>query len=156
MRITNLMSEALVVPEIKAVNRDEALREMVDHLAAHAPFVIDPELTLARLLDRERLASTAVGHGIAIPHAKLPNIGSAVACLGRSPSGVEFGSKDGAPTRILLAILAPEGNAGLHLKALARASRLLMDASFRSAVLETGDAAALWQVVESHDAQLSN
>lgn len=156
MRITNLMSEALVLPEIKAVSRDEALRELVGHLAAHAPFAIDPELTYTRLLDRERLASTAVGHGIAIPHAKLPGIDAALACLGRSRVGLEFGSKDGAPTHILLAILAPEGNAGLHLKALARASRLLMDEAFRAAVTEIDDPAELWRAIEAHDDRLSS
>lgn len=155
MRITSLMSEALVLPEIQSVSRDEALREIVDHLVAHAEVELQAQLVFDRLLARERLASTAVGHGMAIPHAKLPGIADAIACIGRSSAGVEFGAKDGSSTRILLTIVAPEGNAGMHLKALARASRLLMDASFRRELLEAPDAVRMWSVIVAHDEGLS-
>lgn len=155
MRIVDLMSETLVLGEMTGSTRDEALRELVDHLAANAPLVIRADMTYDRLLARERLASTAVGKSIAIPHAKLPAIDRAVACIGRSREGVDFGSQDGSPTHIFLTIVAPEGQAGLHLKALARASRLLMDEAFRSAMIEA-EALHLWRTVEARDAQLSS
>lgn len=154
MRIADLMSEALVHAELAGSDRDEVLAEVVDHMVAHAPVPLDRALTLDRLAERERLASTAVGHGIAIPHAKIPGIGRAVACLARSRAGVDFGSRDGEPTHIFLTILAPEGNAGLHLKALARASRLLMDEGFRSEMVELPDAAAIWAALILHDERL--
>ncbi|MEL6185891.1 MAG: PTS sugar transporter subunit IIA [Myxococcota bacterium] len=149
------MSETLVLPEMSGSTRDEALRELVDHLSANSPVRIGADATYDRLLARERLASTAVGKGIAIPHAKLPQIVRAVACLGRSREGVDFGSQDGSPTHIFLTIVAPEGQAGLHLKALARASRLLMDEGFRTAMMEA-EASHLWRTVEARDAQLSS
>lgn len=156
MRIVELMSESLVLPEMRSSVRDEALRELVDHLVEHSPHPLDHGVTLERLVARERLASTAVGKSIAIPHAKLPDLPDAVACFGRSRTGVDFGAKDGGTTHLFLTILAPEGNAGLHLKALARASRLLMNETFRSEMIGGGDASGLWETVVSHDDSLSN
>ncbi len=156
MRLVDLMSEALVLPELRGSGRDDVLRELVEHLTRESPVPIPLELTLERLLARERLASTAVGHGIAIPHAKLPGINRAVACLARSRAGIPFGSRDGAPTHVLLGILAPESHARLHLEALARASRLMMDASFRARIIELPDASSLWAALVEHDARLSS
>lgn len=156
MRLVDLMSEALVLPEIRGVARDEVLGELTEHLVKHTTQPLEQDLVYGRLLDRERLASTAVGHGIAIPHAKLPNMDGAVACFGRSREGVDFGSRDGAPTHLFLTILAPEGQAGLHLKALARASRLLMDTGFRGRMIDLPDAAAIWGALVAHDAELSS
>ena len=156
MRIVDLMSEALVLAELRGSARDEVLGELVDHLVAHASVPLRRDITYERLIERERLASTAVGHGIAIPHAKLPDIDRAVACFGRSRVGVDFGSRDGAPTHLFLTILAPEGNAGLHLKALARASRLFMDTGFRSEMVAMEDASSLWDALAAHDARLSS
>lgn len=155
MRLVDLMSEALVLPEVYASARDEALHELVNHMVSNAPLPLDREVTFNRLLERERLASTAVGKGIAIPHAKLPNVKVALASVARSRKGVDFGSRDGAPTHLFLTILAPEGNAGLHLKVLARASRLLMNESFRAKVIESPDASAMWQALGEFDAALS-
>ena len=156
MRIVDLMSETLVLPEMLEVERDGALRELVDHLVKYSSSLNVPrELVWERLVAREQLASTAVGRGIAIPHAKLP-VTKAFACFGRSRRGVDFGSRDGAPTHLFLTIIAPEGNAGLHLKALARASRLLMDESFRAKMVEGSDQPSLWRVLEEHDANLTN
>lgn len=154
MRIADLMSGALVQAELDATDREGALREVVDHLVANAPVRIDGSLAFSRLVERERLASTAVGHGIAIPHAKLPRLDRAVACLSRSSSGVAFGSRDGEPTRIFLTIVAPEDNAGLHLKALARASRLLMNDAFREEMVSSADAEAIWRALLRHDEEL--
>lgn len=156
MRIVDLMSEALVLPEIRGAARDETLSELVDHLVEYAPQELKRDLVYGRLLERERLASTAVGRAIAIPHAKIPEIETVLACFGRSRAGVDFGSRDGAPTHLFLTILAPEGNAGLHLKALARASRLLMDTEFRSRMLELPDASALWKALIEQDERLSS
>ena len=156
MRIVDLMSETLVLPEIEASARDGALAELVDHLVNNAPCTVSKDLTWQRLLAREQLASTAVGRGIAIPHAKLPRLDRAIACFGRSRAGVNFGARDGQPTFLFLTIIAPEGNAGLHLKALARAARLLMDESFRTRMSEEADASSMWRLLEEHDARLSN
>lgn len=156
MRIVDLMSEGLVLPELQGTERDEVVAELVDHLVARAPVPLPRDTTFERLLERERLAPTTVGHGIAIPHAKLPDLPRAIACFARSRTGVRFGSPDGAATHLFLTILAPEGNARLHLQALARACRLLQDDQFRASMVELPDASALWTALSSRDARLSS
>ena len=82
--------------------------------------------------ERERLGSTAIGDGIAIPHGKLRGISRILGVFGRSPQGVDFDSLDGNPTHLFFLLVAPEDSASLHLKALARVSRLFKDAASAS------------------------
>ncbi|MBX2812000.1 MAG: PTS sugar transporter subunit IIA [Myxococcales bacterium] len=155
MRMVDLLSETLILPEIAASTREDALAELVDHLVQNAPVELSGALALRRLQARECLASTAVGKGVAIPHAKIPQISQALACFGRSRTGIEFGARDGQKTHLFLTIVAPEGNAALHLRALARAARLLMTDEFRAQVLERSDASSIWELLQEYDARLS-
>ena len=154
MRIVDILSEDLVVPELQSTAKDEVLREVVDRLTA-ARRDIDGPTALRVLRDRERLGSTGVGHGFAIPHGNLPNLSGLVACFARSSRGVDFGSLDGQPAHLFLTLLAPEGAAGLHLKALARASRLFKDAEFRTKLSKESSAAGLWEIIRAEDARLA-
>jgi PTS system nitrogen regulatory IIA component len=91
---------------------------------------------LRRVLEeRELLASTAIGDGIAIPHGKLETIGQLWGVLARSRPGIEFESIDGKPTHLIFMLVAPVSSTGVHLKALARLSRLFRDADFRQRLL---------------------
>lgn len=105
------------------------------------------------LLEREKLGSTGVGEGVAIPHAKVPGLPVLAASLGRSPRGVDFKAIDGKPTHLFLALFAPESAAGSHLQALARVSRLLKGAAFREALLAAPDATAMWRLLQHEDAK---
>ena len=107
---------------------------------------------LRRVLEeREQLASTAIGDGIAIPHGKLDNIDRMVGVLGRSAAGLAFDSIDGKPTHIVFMLVAPANSAGVHLKALARLSRLFRDAGFRQRLLEAEDGPAMYRTVVEED-----
>jgi PTS system nitrogen regulatory IIA component len=109
--------------------------------------------TLLRvLIERERLASTAIGEGVAIPHGKLP-VPKLVGCVGISRRGVDFESMDGRPTHIFFVLVAPENSTGIHLKALARISRLFKDPDFRSRLLQARDAADMFRVLADEDAK---
>lgn len=154
MRIVDIMSEDLIIPELLAESRDDVLAELVACIAGTTPEV-DRQHAVRVLLERERIGSTGVGQGLAIPHAKLPNLRRAVACFARSSRGVDFGALDGKPTHLFLALLAPEGNASFHLKALARASRLFKDPAFRSELLETRDRPLLWSLIAKKDEALT-
>ena len=90
-----------------------------------------PERLVEVLWERERLGSTAIGDGIAIPHGKLPALKSVLGAFGRHVAGVDFESLDGSPTQLFFLLVAPEDSVGQHLKALARVSRLLKDRGFR-------------------------
>ena len=155
MMIVDILSEDLIIPNLQARTRDEVLAELVDRIVQNHREV-DGKLALTFLIERERIGSTGIGNGIAIPHAKLPQLSRAIACFARSTEGVEFGSLDGRPAHLFLTLLAPERGAGLHLKALARASRLFKDADFRVRLLESEDTQALWSVIYEKDTQLSS
>ena len=130
MKILDILSPQGIVPEMRATSKTEALEELAGVLAAQHP-QIDRAKLVSVLLDREGLGSTAIGEGIAIPHGKLAGVHAVLAAFGRSPRGVEFDSLDGGPTRLFFLLVAPEDSAGIHLKALARVSRLLKDKGFR-------------------------
>ena len=91
------------------------------------------------LEEREQLASTAIGDGIAIPHGKLDSVGRLVGALGRAVDGIEFESIDGKPTNLVFMLVAPASSTGVHLKALARLSRLFRDGDFRKRLLDAPD-----------------
>ncbi|MFO0725188.1 MAG: PTS sugar transporter subunit IIA [Myxococcota bacterium] len=154
MRLVDILSEDLVVPAVKSAERDGLLKEVVDQIARARPDV-DRDAALRVLVDRERIGSTGVGNGFAIPHGKLPNLRGMVACFARSVSGVDFNSLDHQPAHLFLVLLAPEGAAGLHLKALARASRLFKDTEFRAKLMQEGNASELWGIIRAEDARLA-
>src|SRR6185369_12611528 len=114
---------------------------------------IDAARLVEVLLEREELGSTAIGEGIAIPHGKLAGVGNVVAAFGRSTGGIDFDSLDGNPTRLFVLLVAPEDSAGVHLKALARVSRLLKDKGFRERLFAAGDRDDLWATIQAEDAK---
>ncbi len=150
MKILDILPESAVVPALHGRSKRDVIDELASVVAA-----AHPEIERARLVqaleDRERLNSTALGDGIAIPHGKLPGLRQVVAAFGRCLGGVDFNSLDGKPTHLFFLLVAPEDSAGAHLKALARISRLLKDESFRSRLLAAPDAAALYQTIRDED-----
>ena len=153
MKIVDFVRPELIVSELQARDKAEVIRELADHLAAHIGPGIDREGLTRVLLERERLASTAIGEGVAIPHGKMDAVGKLVACVGRAPAGVDFDSMDGRPTHLFFVLVAPENSTGVHLKALARISRLFKDPEFRTRLMqaETGD--DLYKVIADEDAK---
>jgi PTS system nitrogen regulatory IIA component len=152
MKIVDFVRPELIVGDLRGRDKAEVIRELADHLADHVSGV--NRETLARvLLERERLASTAIGEGVAIPHGKLDAVGRLVACVGRAKNGVDFDSMDGRPTHLFFVLVAPENSTGVHLKALARISRLFKDPEFRTRLLAAADAAEMYRVIADEDAR---
>ena len=152
MKITDFLRPDLVVPELRGRDKLSVLEELTEHLAGRVTGLTRDHL-LKVLLDREALASTAIGEGVAIPHGKLSTIDRLSACIGRSPQGVDFKSMDGHPTYIFVTLVAPEHSTGEHLKALARISRLFKDADFRTRLLAAPDGEEIYRLVASEDAK---
>jgi PTS system nitrogen regulatory IIA component len=150
MKLTDILPEELVIPELSGQTKDEVLRELAGHMAA-----LHREIDAARLLEvlweRERLGSTAIGDGIAIPHGKLPGLHAVLAAFGRRTAGLDFQSLDGNPTRLFFLLVAPEDSVGQHLKALARVSRLLKDPAFRTRLLAASDRSELYRSIREED-----
>ena len=149
-----MMSEELVVASLGASDRDAVLLELVERIAAvHG--TLDAQAVQRVLVARERIGSTGVGQGIAIPHARLAGLDRPIACFGRSEPGVEFGALDHEPVHLFMALLAPDGAAGVHLKALARASRMFKDEAFRGELQRASDRSELWRLLREKDERLS-
>jgi PTS system nitrogen regulatory IIA component len=148
-----LSSEALIAPDLAGKNKDEVVHELARHLAAQYR-EIDAERLVQVLWERERLGSTAIGDGIAIPHGKLPSLGGVIGAFGRHVAGVDFDSLDGKPTRLFFLLVAPEESVGQHLKALARVSRLLKDTGFRESLLAAPDRAELFRLIREEDEKI--
>jgi len=150
MKITDILSPDMVVADLKGATKPEVLNELAKVLAAKYKEVKLGDLT-AVLAERERLGSTAICDGIAIPHGKLRGVTKIIGVFGRHVQGVDFDSLDGGPSQLFFVLVAPEDSASLHLKALARVSRLLKDGSFRSRLLAAKDSAELYSLIEEED-----
>ncbi|MBP2687916.1 MAG: fructose transporter subunit [Deltaproteobacteria bacterium] len=150
MRILDIVPPGAVVDGLRAVTKEGVLRELSEAVCRRVPALSSDRLT-AILMEREGLGSTGIGEGVAIPHGKVPGIDRLVAAFGRSREGVQFASIDGKPARLFFLILAPENSAGMHLKALARISRLLKDERFRGRLLAAEDAEGLSRVFREED-----
>jgi PTS system nitrogen regulatory IIA component len=154
MKILDILtSEALVEPALRGTDKTAVLRELASHLAAQIPG-INADALVEVLWERERLGSTAIGDGIAIPHGKLAGLQGVIGAFGRHPTGVDFDSLDGTPTHLFFLLVAPEDSVGQHLKALARVSRLLKDRAFRERLLAAPDRAALYALIREEDEKL--
>jgi nitrogen PTS system EIIA component len=155
MKIVDFVGPELIVPQLQAHEKSAVIRELADHLAAHVTGSqkIDREVLAKVLLERERLASTAIGEGVAIPHGKLDAVGKLVAVVGRAPEGVDFDSMDGRPTHLFFVLVAPENSTGVHLKALARISRLFKDPEFRTRLMQAKDGQEIFRVIADEDAK---
>lgn len=152
MKIVDFIREDLILPELSATAKPDVLVELASHLASHHNGVSRDEL-LRVLVEREKLASTAIGEGVAIPHGKLDAVGKLVACVGRAREGVEFDSMDGRPTHLFFVLVAPENSTGVHLKALARISRLFKDPEFRTRLMAAEGAKEMFEVIADEDAK---
>ena len=108
------------------------------------------------LVEREKLGSTGIGNGIAIPHGKLDGLENICLVFGRSVAGIEFDSLDGKPVNLIFLLVAPANSAGVHLKALARLSRLLKEKSFRDSLLAADDAEKLYAIVVAEDQKITS
>jgi len=150
MKITDILQETSVVGTLVGRNKADVIEELAGVLARdHGE--IDRQRLIQALEDRERLNSTALGDGVAIPHGKLPGLKRVLAAFGRSLAGVDFQSLDGKPTHLFFLLVAPEDSAGAHLKALARISRLLKEETFRRRLMEAPSARELFETIRTED-----
>lgn len=151
MKISEILNPEAVLADLKGQNKPQILRELAARLADGRQLSVE-DLT-AVLSERERLGSTAIGDGIAIPHGKIRGVEQIVGTFGRKLEGVDFDSLDGNPTHLFFLLVAPEDSASLHLKALARVSRLFRDNSFREHLLTAPDAAEIYRLIVEEDSR---
>jgi PTS system nitrogen regulatory IIA component len=150
MKITEMLKKEFVIEAMKASNKREALEELVGAFAK-GMIRFDSEAMLHVLLDREKLGSTGIGDGIAIPHGKLAGLEEMAVAFGRSGEGIAFEAMDGKPVHLFFLLMAPENSAGQHLKALAKISRMLKDRGFRRNLLDAKTHDDLVRIIAEKD-----
>jgi PTS system nitrogen regulatory IIA component len=145
MPLTDLVAPKAIIPALKVNNKKQAMQE----LSARAAGLTgqSERVIFDILMQREKLGSTGVGNGIAIPHGKLPNLGKLFGLFARLDRPIDFEALDGQPVDLIFLLLAPEGAGADHLKALARVARLLRDADVAHKLRQSRDAEALYAVL---------
>jgi PTS system nitrogen regulatory IIA component len=149
MHLADLIGPEAVIPSLKVRTKKQLLQELAARVARLTG--IEERYIFDTLLQRERLGSTGLGQGIAIPHAKIPGLRRMFGVFARLAEPIDFDAVDGAPVDIVFLLLAPEGAGADHLKALARISRLLREGQAVDKLRASKDAAALYAVLTESD-----
>lgn len=150
MRITEFLKIDGVIPRLQGRNKAEIISELAAALAKNAPNV-PAERIHEVLSEREKIGSTGMEKGVAIPHGRMTEINALVAAFGVSADGVDFEARDGRTCQFFFALIAPENSAGMHLKALSKVSRLFRSDALRDAILAAPDAAAIYALISAED-----
>jgi len=150
MQILDFLSVDSVKLSIESKNKKDAIKELVEVLFKSGK-IKDKKKMIQTLMEREELGSTGIGQGIAIPHGKSDTVSDLAAAFGVSADGVSFDSLDGEPVNIFFLLVAPEGAAGAHLKALARISSLLKDKYFRKSLLSAQSPEEVIKIIQEEE-----
>ena len=150
MRLSEILEENSIIPELKAKDKKGVLEELAGALTNHQPS-LDKNALVKVLLERERLGSTGIGDGVAIPHGKFRGLKNPIISFGRSLKGLDFESMDGEPAFLFFLLVAPEHSASIHLKALAKIAKILKNSSFRKILLEAPTRAEIYRVIIQND-----
>lgn len=149
MKITEVLHKEAILVDLKANDKKGVLEELSKPVSQIAG--IKQQDLVRVLLEREQLGSTGIGGGIGIPHGKLKNLDNLVLGFGLSRKGIDFDSMDRRPTHIFFLLVTPENSTGLHLKVLARISRLLKNEDFKEKLLQISDADEFLNEIEQVD-----
>jgi PTS system nitrogen regulatory IIA component len=145
MSLTDLIAPNAVIPALQVQNKKQAIQELA---AKAAELTGQSERAISEiLLQREKLGSTGVGAGIAIPHGKLPKLNTLFGLFARLEKPIDFEALDAQPVDLIFLLLAPEAAGADHLKALARVARLLRDPDVAHKLRESNDASALYALL---------
>ncbi len=153
VKIAEILDPAAIVAELEGTGKEEVLAELTASLVAANPSLNRKEV-LRVLLERERLGSTGIGDGVAIPHGKLNNLDQQLMAFGLSRKGVDFDAMDGKPARLFFLLIAPEDAVGIHLKTLARISKLLKSATVRERLQQAADGRQIYHIITEEEENL--
>lgn len=153
MKITDMLPREAVKADLQASDKQGVIEEMSEVMVRST--VLDDKEGIAQvLMEREALGSTGIGLNVAIPHAKLQGVDRLIAALGRSKEGVDFGAVDGQPVRLFFILISEVNSAGIHLKALAKISRLLKNDETREALISCDSSGEMYDIISREEEKL--
>jgi PTS system nitrogen regulatory IIA component len=150
MRLDQIFKTEFLVENLASSNKRDVLGELIEVMIENG-LKIDSVKAIDVLLQREKLGSTGIGEGVAIPHGKVSDLQQLVVAFGRSKKGIDFDAIDGKPVHLFFLLLAPESSTGQHLKALARISKMLKTPNFRKTLLEAKTRNDLYKAIVEQD-----
>jgi PTS system nitrogen regulatory IIA component len=151
MNIMDFLCKDAITVDLKAQNKKDAIIELID-LLKETKKIKKTEEIIDVVLEREKLGSTGIGQGVAIPHGKTDVLTEQVGVLGISKKGIEFNSLDGEPVYIIFLLVGPVEVTGQHLKALSRISRLFKDKFLRQAIKDAETKEDIVKIIRQEDA----
>ena len=151
MKIMDFLSPDVIAVDLKATDKKSAIVELVEMLKSTKKVKKTDEI-IEVVLEREKLGSTGIGQGVAIPHGKTDVLQEQAGALGISRKGIEFNSLDGEPVHIIFLLVGPVEVAGQHLKALSRISRLFKDKFLRQAIRDAKTKEEIVKIIQQEDA----
>lgn len=149
MKILDVLPKEAILDDLKAVDKKGVLEELVIPVANISG--VNHEDLVKVLMERERLGSTGIGEGIGIPHGKVKDLNSLILGFGLSRQGVDFDSMDGLPAHIFFLLITPENSTGLHLKLLARISRILKNDLFKKRLLRANSRDEIYSIIKEEE-----
>ncbi|MDR1434496.1 PTS sugar transporter subunit IIA [Candidatus Endomicrobiellum devescovinae] len=151
MKIMDFLSQDAIIVDLKATDKKSAIVELAEVLK-NTKKIKNSDDIINIVLERERLGSTGIGQGVALPHGKTDLLHEQIGVLGISRKGIEFNSLDGEPVHIIFLLVGPVEVAGQHLKALSRISRLFKDKFLRQAIKEAKTTQEVVKLIQQEDA----
>jgi len=150
MRLTDFLQTDTIEMHLKGTSKEDILRELANILVS-AGRIKNAAVIQTALLEREGLGSTGVGHGVAIPHCRCPEVSQPQVAFGRSDGDVDFSSVDGDPARLFFLLVAPENGNNDHLHLLAKIARLMKDPAIRRELLSLDSGEAALALISKRD-----
>lgn len=150
MIVSNYLSEEVCLLDLKATDKESAIREIAEVLVS-ANKIIDQEAFIKDVLEREELGSTGIGHNVGIPHARTKAVKGFVIGFGRSTSGIEFKALDGEKVNLIFLMGADPNELNLYLRILAELSKLLLSSAFRKELISTNSVAEVIATVKKFE-----
>lgn len=150
MTLMDILAPNSVTIDLKGETKEEIIEELVDSLAV-GEVITDRDKVLQAVLEREKIMSTGIGDGIAIPHGKSDAVVKLAAALGTQKRGVDFESLDGEPAYVFFLLVSPANVSGPHIKALARISRLLKNDDFKKKLIAASSADDITAIIQTEE-----
>lgn len=151
MKISDILTEDLVVSRLKGSSKQEIIDAMVD-LVAKSPKVLDKAKVRTAIFEREKIMSTGVGNGFAIPHGKTDAVSDIVAAFAVTEREIDYDSLDEKPVRLVFLLVGKDNLVGPHIKLLSRISRLMNKEEFRTQLLATNSAKEILELFQREEA----
>ena len=150
MTLMDILSDRAIIVDLKSETKEGIIEELVGALEVGKD-ITDRNKVLQAVLEREKIMSTGIGDGIAIPHGKSDAVMRLAAALGTQKRGVDFESLDGEPAYVFFLLVSPANVSGPHIKALARISRLLKNDDFKKKLIHAASAEEIASIIEAEE-----